>query len=61
MARRLHKVGKVKFTFKLPIFASGRRLKAEGIFIMGARYGVNFFWTTFFKKPYHKEQSDIRS
>lgn len=61
LARRLHYVGPVKFTFKLPMYASGRRLVAEGLFTMGIRYPLNYFWTIFFKKPFTKEYIDIRS
>jgi glycosyltransferase involved in cell wall biosynthesis len=60
MARRLYKVGRVKFTFKLPMYSSGRRLAKEGAWTMGARYAVNYFWTIFFKKPYTKTSTDIR-
>lgn len=60
IAQRLHKIGKIKFTFKLPIYASGRRLKGEGIAKMAIRYATNYLWTTFFKKPLSKTWSDIR-
>ena len=60
VACRINKVGKVKFTFKLPIFASGRRLKGEGMFKTAAKYGINYFWTIFFKKPFNKKYIDIR-
>ena len=60
VARRLHKVGEVKFTFKLPIYASGRRLQAEGIFSSAVKYTVNYVWTLFFKKPFNKTFTDIR-
>ena len=61
IARRAGKLGKVKFTFHLPMLTSGRRLKAEGIIKMAARYGLNYIWVIFFKKPYTKEYRDIRS
>ncbi len=60
MARRLYKVGKVKFTFHLPMYSSGRRLAKEGAWTMGWRYGINYFWMTFFKRPYTKTSTDIR-
>ncbi len=60
VARRLHKVGEVKFTFKLPIYTSGRRLKAEGVVMPALRYTVNYLWVIFFKKPFHKTFTDIR-
>jgi cellulose synthase/poly-beta-1,6-N-acetylglucosamine synthase-like glycosyltransferase len=60
IARRMHKVGQVKWTFALPTYASGRRLASEGGFTTGLRYMVNFFWVTFFKKPWTEDYSDIR-
>lgn len=60
IACRLHALGKVKFTFRLPIYTSGRRLKKEGVLHMGLKYSVNFFWTTFLRKPYTKESIDVR-
>ena len=50
IARRLNEVGDVKFTRKLPMHSSGRRLAEEGAFTMGAKYARNYFWMTFFKK-----------
>lgn len=51
IARRLFKVGDVTFTYKLPIFASSRRLKAEGNFPTAMRYIVGYLWTVHLKKP----------
>jgi glycosyltransferase involved in cell wall biosynthesis len=60
MARRLSKVGGVKFTFRLPAESSGRRLVGEGVFTIGMRYSMNFFWATFRKKPFTEAWQDIR-
>ena len=60
IACRLRKAGPVKFTFKLPIYSSGRRLAAEGIFRTGLRYAANYFWVIFLKKPYSEKSTDIR-
>lgn len=60
IARRIQKVGRVKFTFKLPMYTSGRRLKKEGMLITASRYGINYFWTIFFKKPFTKTYLDVR-
>ncbi len=60
MARRLSKVGGVKFTFRLPAESSGRRLGGEGVFTIGLRYSMNFFWATFRKKPFTEAWQDIR-
>jgi glycosyltransferase involved in cell wall biosynthesis len=60
IARRLHDVGDVLFTFDLKMFSSARRLKHEGMLTMALRYSINYFWTTFFKRPYTHEHIDIR-
>ena len=60
VARRLSKVGHVKFTFKLPALSSGRRLAKEGSVAAGFRYAKNIVWITFFKKPMTQTYEDIR-
>ena len=60
IARRMNKVGDVKFTFKLPALSSGRRLAKEGGLTTGLRYAINYFWITFFKKPFTRDYIDIR-
>ncbi len=60
VARRLNKVGHVKFTFALPIYDSERRLAEEGIIKTGIRYSVTYFWVSFSGKPPTKTSTDIR-
>lgn len=60
IARRLHDVGEVRFTFDLKMFSSARRLKGEGMLTMAARYSINYLWTTFFKRPFTNTHIDIR-
>ena len=60
VARRLSKVGKVRFTFRLPAYSSSRRLAKEGSFMMGLRYSLNYFWMMYFKRPFTKNYIDIR-
>jgi glycosyltransferase involved in cell wall biosynthesis len=60
IARRMSSVGEVLFTFDLKMFSSARRLKHEGIVTTGLRYSVNYFWTTFFKRPFTETHIDIR-
>lgn len=60
IARRLNAVGEVRFTFGLKMFSSARRLKKEGMLTMAGRYSINYFWTTFFKRPFTNEHIDIR-
>ncbi len=61
LARRLSAVGSVRFTFRLPALSSGRRLASEGVMRMGLRYGMNYFWATFFHKPFTDEWIDVRT
>ena len=60
IACRLHRVGPVRFTFDLKMFSSARRLKHEGMFIIAARYTLNYLWTTFRKRPFTEKYIDIR-
>ena len=60
VARRLNRMGHVKFTFGLPIFASGRRVAKEGVFMTGFRYGANYLWVSFSGKPFTKASTDVR-
>jgi hypothetical protein len=50
----------VLFTFDLKMLSSARRLKHEGMLTIAVRYAVNYFWTTFFKRPFTREHIDIR-
>ena len=59
-ARRLHRVGGVKFTFALPAFSTGRRLAGDGLFATGIRYSVNYVWATFMHRPYSQTSRDYR-
>ena len=60
LACRLLKVGGVKFTFALPIYASGRRLEREGVAKTGWKYALNYFSSIFFKKPYDTVKKDAK-
>lgn len=60
IARRLHAVGEVRFTFALKMLSSGRRLKHEGIVATGARYSANYLSTIYFKRPVTHTHNDIR-
>ena len=60
VAVRLAKQGKVKFTHRLKMKTSGRRLAEEGIIRTGLTYTLNFFWITFAGKPATHEHTDIR-
>ncbi len=60
IAQRLHRVGRVKFTFHLAIYASGRRLAAEGLIATGARYALNYFWVLLLGRPFTRRSTDVR-
>jgi glycosyltransferase involved in cell wall biosynthesis len=60
LACRLHAVGAVKFTFRLPALSSGRRLLEEGLLRIGVRYSMNFVWATFMHRPFTDDWIDIR-
>jgi glycosyltransferase involved in cell wall biosynthesis len=60
IACRLNTVGEVRFTFALKMFSSARRIKKEGMLTMAGRYSINYFWTTFFKRPFTNSHIDIR-
>jgi glycosyltransferase involved in cell wall biosynthesis len=60
IAQRLHRVGRVKFTLRLPITASPRRLLGEGLFTTGVRYAVNYFWIVVSGRPFTRVSRDIR-
>ena len=60
VARRISRYGTVKWTWKLPMGTSGRRLSAEGIFRTGYRYAINFFSVSLWGRPVTKSHTDIR-
>ncbi|MBI2004798.1 glycosyltransferase family 2 protein [Patescibacteria group bacterium] len=61
IAKRLGQVGEVRWTWKLPMYTSGRRLAHEGIVRMGIRYAANFIWVSILDRPYTKGYTDVRS
>lgn len=60
VAVRLSRVGHVKWTFRLPMLTSGRRLEKEGVFKTASTYVLNYFWVTFRGKPATREYTDVR-
>jgi glycosyltransferase involved in cell wall biosynthesis len=60
LARRLNKVGVVKFTRALCAPSSGRRFVGEGIFVVLLRYLLNYAWTHLFKRPWSSAWLDFR-
>jgi glycosyltransferase involved in cell wall biosynthesis len=60
LARRLSKVGVVKFTLALRALSSGRRFVGEGLFKVLLRYSANYLWTHLFKHPFSSTWLDFR-
>ena len=60
LARRLNKVGVVKFTFALRALSSGRRFSGEGLFKVLLRYSANYLCTHLFKHPLSSTWLDFR-
>jgi glycosyltransferase involved in cell wall biosynthesis len=60
VAYRLHRVGKVVFTLRLPLYASGRRLATEGVLTTGVKYSLNYLWILLFRRPFSTAYRDIR-
>lgn len=61
VARRISQAGEVVFSYRLPIYASGRRLSQEGVIVTGIKYAVNFIWMIVFKRPFSGRHRDIRA
>ncbi len=60
IARRLHKIGKVKFLRRSLVDSSGRRIEAEGVLRTAAKYGFNFVSEVVRHKPLHQQYKDHR-
>jgi glycosyltransferase involved in cell wall biosynthesis len=60
IARRMNRVGRVKFTWALMAKSSGRRLQGDGLIMTGVRYSANYLWATFFRKPFTNAWNDYR-
>jgi glycosyltransferase involved in cell wall biosynthesis len=61
VAKRLSKVGHVMWTWRLPMYTSGRRLAKEGLLYMSLKYTANYFWMTFVGKPFSTSYIDVRA
>ena len=61
IARRLYPMGDIVWTFRLPMYTSGRRIAHEGLITMGLKYGINYLWTIFAGKPFTSTYIDVRS
>ena len=52
LAKRLFKTGQIKFSLRIPILASGRRLQKQGIIKTGLLYSLNYFGIILFRKTF---------
>ena len=60
VAKRIGKVGKVKWTWGLPMYTTGRRLDKEGLVKMSFIYTLNHLSILWTGKPATKHYSDVR-
>ena len=60
-ALRLHTVGDVRFTLRLPMYSSGRRLVREGIIRTNLKYFFNHLWKMATGRSFSKGHTDIRT
>lgn len=60
IAVKLSRVGGVKWTFKLRMMTSGRRLQKQGVVKTGLTYTLNFLAVTFRGKPATSNHVDYR-
>lgn len=59
-AKRLSKVGKVKFDLDLFCYSSPRRFKAEGMLVTGVKYLANYLWVWVADRPLTRKYRDHR-
>lgn len=59
-ARRLHKIGKVKFKQSFIIYTSGRRFEGQGFFKTGVLYAANYLSEVLLRRPVTKRYKDFR-
>lgn len=60
VARRVSRIGRVKWTFALPVYSSARRMNSEGIAAVGLRYTLNYLWVSVLGRPLTKTHKDVR-
>lgn len=59
-ARRMKKIGRVKFSLNFFMYTSARRLHEEGLIIGGVRYIYNYLAVVFTKRPKTLRHRNIR-
>jgi glycosyltransferase involved in cell wall biosynthesis len=61
LGKRIRKIGKVRWTFSLPMYSSGRRFQEEGMIKTSVSYATNYLSIAFKGKPHDLEYNDIRT
>jgi hypothetical protein len=61
VAKRLSRVGVVRFSLRFPIHSSGRRLAREGVFRAGYVSAMNNLFVLFYGRPLTRSHTDIRA
>lgn len=61
LARRLMKVGKIKFSLSFYNYSSARRMNHEGLWKIGIRYAWNYLSVVFKGRPASHDYLDIRN
>lgn len=61
VANRISKVGRVKFTFSMPMYTSARRFDKEGLWKTGWKYFMSFLSILFRHKPADDEYTYVGS
>lgn len=60
LARRIKKVGRIRFSPRFTNVSSSRRMLQEGFFRTGLRYAMNFLSQTLFRRSVNATYRDIR-
>src|SRR5581483_3575399 len=60
IARRLNKMGKIKYSQDFWIATSARRFAGEGLIMTGLRYLANYTSVIFLKRPVTSKYKDVR-
>ncbi len=58
IAKRISKVGRVKFIFSFTMKTSSRRFEKEGLARVGWNYLVNYLWVIIFSRPFSTEYQE---
>ena len=61
LAKRLARIGLVRFDMRYMVKTSGRRLASEGVLRTGFRYAMNNLSVPLYGRPLHRRHCDIRT